>query len=263
MSNIGEPLKTARNNKAFTLEEVHAKIKIHPRVLQLIEEEKFDKLPSPVFAKSFIKSYAEFLELNAEDLVAAYEKHTGALAPAEQTLIIPSASDRQKSSFFNRNFFLITGVVLAVVVGAFILQDISKTVARRSGKQIKTSKNTRAGVKSAPKNETPKAPEATADWLRSPELGNFPKISAKAQLHLTIKALDPVWVRVTCDGKVLFESILKKGMAESWDADNRIELWTGNASKMALTLNEFFLGSPGKGVVKRMAITHEGVRVAS
>ena len=61
---IGNTLKDARNKKTLSYDEVHAKIKIHPRVLQLLEEEKFDKLPSPLFAKSFLKSYAEFLEVN-------------------------------------------------------------------------------------------------------------------------------------------------------------------------------------------------------
>ena len=66
MSSIGTVLKEARTKKSISLEDVHSKIKIHPRVLQLLEEDKFEKLPSSVFAKSFLKSYAEFLEVNSE-----------------------------------------------------------------------------------------------------------------------------------------------------------------------------------------------------
>ena len=45
-ASIGAVLKEARTKKSITLEDVHAKLKIHPRVLQLLEEDKFDKLPS-------------------------------------------------------------------------------------------------------------------------------------------------------------------------------------------------------------------------
>ena len=103
---------------------------------------------------------------------------------------------------------------------------------------------------------------AASEWLRSTEQGNFPEIKKSAPLELQVKALDNVWLRVTCDGKVLFQSILKRGAAETWKAKEKIEIWTGNSSSMYLMLNNFGIGSPGKGVIKKMLITHEGVRIS-
>ena len=74
MSSIGSVLKEARVKRSVSLEEVQLKTKIHPTVLQLLEEDKFDRLPSPLFVKSFLKTYAEFLEIKPDELIAAYER---------------------------------------------------------------------------------------------------------------------------------------------------------------------------------------------
>ena len=42
-ASIGAALKEARSKRSVTLEDAHARLKIHPRVLQLLEEDKFDK----------------------------------------------------------------------------------------------------------------------------------------------------------------------------------------------------------------------------
>ncbi len=263
---IGQKLKEARTQKSVTLEDVHAKIKIHPRVLQLLEEEKFDKLPSPLFVKSFLKSYAEFLELNPEEIVGAYEKQNGRKEP-EQQLFIESAAQQNKSMRFNRDYVLVPLFLAAVGVLLFIGYDLVKTVIHWSAKEKKISAKAH-GLKAAPaagsaKERGGSAVSSGGEWLRSVELGNFPKLGRRVPLELQIKALDDVWMRVTCDGKVLFESILKRGAVESWNAENKIEIWTGNSSNMALALNRYVLGSPGKGVVKKMVLNHDGVKIVA
>ena len=70
-------------------------------------------------------------------------------------------------------------------------------------------------------------------------------------------------MHVTSDGVVTFQGILTKGSAETWSAKTSIEVWTGNASNMSLTLNKYALGSPGRGVVKKMLISRDGVRIVN
>ena len=55
---------------------------------------------------------------------------------------------------------------------------------------------------------------------------------------------------------------MKRGATETWTASDHFEIWTGNASNMELSLNNYDLGSPGKGVTKKMLIGREGVRLA-
>lgn len=276
MSSIGNVLKEARNKKSLSLEDVHSRIKIHPRVIQLLEEDKFDKLPSPVFVKSFLKSYAELLDVNPEEIVRAYDKE-GRKDPA-QVLFIKPAAEREKRTIldFDMSILVLPAILLALIIGGVALFSLAKTAAshikeKKSSVAIsKTLKTTRSEVAGRIKSAKAEDEKASLDksfiaenWLRHPELGNFPRLGKKDALHLKIKAADSVWLRVTCDGKVLFQSILKRGATETWSADEQFELWTGNASSMELSLNNFDIGSPGKGVTKKMLIGREGVRIAS
>ncbi len=270
MTSIGHSLKEARSKKAVSLEEVHAKTKIHPRVLQLLEDEKFEKLPSPLFVKSFLKSYAEFLEMNPEEILQAYEK-VGKVEP-EQVLYIVPAAKRKSPLPFSKDFILVPlYLLLAAVIAYGLYRGVGLAGAWVSKEWTGFSQSLKKAKPAAPSKsketkpaaEKPREPSDSADWLRSVERGNFPKIGKKNQLRLSIKALDVVWVRVTCDEKVLFQNILKKGATETWIAEKNIEIWTGNSSHMALTLNNFSLGSPGKGVVKRMIISRDGLKVSS
>ncbi len=261
---IGATLKDARAQRSISLEDVHAKIKIHPRVLQLLEENKFDKLPSPLFVKSFLRSYAEFLELNAGELIESYEKE-GRKEP-EQVLFIKPAEMREKirrrESFDKKIYRVPLFIILTAgaVWGAFYFAKHAGGPATSAAfSQKRTDPK-----KSLPAGQTGAALQAKSDgWIRSVAQGNFPNLDKTSSLKLKVKALDNVWLRVTCDGKVLFQSILKRGSSEVWTATSSIEVWTGNSSNMALSLNGFSLGSPGRGVVKKLTVSHQGIKIGS
>ena len=265
-SSIGTSLKDARVQKAISLEDVHTKIKIHPRVLQLLEENKFEKLPSPLFVKSFLRSYAEFLGLNAGELIEMYEKE-GRKEP-EQVLFIKPAEMREKirrREAFDKKYFIVPLAVLLGAAGLWGFFYFSKHAGfpKLPVPRTASQKNVDAR-KDLPAGQGAAAQQAKSDgWIRSIAQGNFPNLEKSSPLKLKIKALDNVWLRVTCDGKVLFQSILKRDSSEVWTAASSVEIWTGNSSNMTLSLNGFSLGSPGRGVVKKLTVTHQGVKITS
>jgi cytoskeleton protein RodZ len=274
VGSIGSVLKEAREKKAVSLDEVHAKIKIHPRVLQLLEEDKFDKLPSPLFVKSFLKTYADFLQINSEELLDAYQK-LGEKTP-EQVLFIKTADERSEESKPIHRGLLVSGILFfAVGVGvagivyylkqnpekipAFRLPHF-KVISRTAPTAALPEKEKPVQKKSSPAKKTESAKKAS-EWLRSVDLGNFPVIDKKIPLELKVKAVDTVWLHITADGKIAYQGILRRGTSSQWTASDQIEIWTGNASNIFLTLNHCSLGSPGKGVVKRMVISRQGVKI--
>src|SRR3954454_352067 len=68
MSSIGETLRRERRRLNLELDQISHELRISPRFLEAIEEERFDKLPAGVFAKSFVRQYARLLELDDEEL---------------------------------------------------------------------------------------------------------------------------------------------------------------------------------------------------
>lgn len=265
---IGQTLKDARTKKLVSLEDVHAKLKIHPRVLQLLEENKFDKLPSPLFVKSFLKSYAEYLDVNPTDLLEAYEKE--ARKDPEQILFIKPPELRVKNTeeIQSGKWIPVAAVTGAVVLGAAALFFAGNLLAGKIAEWQASSENNskkeviqKKETKPRSVKSTKASPKKPNEWLRSTELGNYPNIQDRTPLELNVKAVDNVWMRVTCDGKILFQSILKRGQAQTWVGKQSIEIWTGNSSNMVLSINGYMLGSPGKGVVKKMIINHDGVKI--
>jgi cytoskeleton protein RodZ len=66
---IGEVLKSARTQKQLTIGEVSTAIRVNKKYIQAMEDGNFLILPSLVYAKGFVKAYAEFLELDSRPLI--------------------------------------------------------------------------------------------------------------------------------------------------------------------------------------------------
>jgi cytoskeletal protein RodZ len=278
-STIGSTLKEARTKKSVSYEDVHSKIKIHPRVLQLLEEEKFDKLPSPLFVKSFLKSYADFLEVNGEELVGLYEKEKQ--RDPDQSFFIRSVDEKARDQKIKpKNLAVVAGVGAVIVLGAvFLLPPAGRALGKGvSGlrenlaafyknsaarkKEATAKKKTDAPSKESREKE--KAPEKkeTRDpsWLHSVDQGNFQAIPKREQLELEIRAIDTVWLKVLTDGKTAFQGLVQKGEKATVNANDQIEISTGNPDSMFWSLNGRSIGSPGKGVARKMMVTREGIR---
>jgi hypothetical protein len=73
MPDIGATLQEARMRARIDISEVEAATKIRAKYLRAIENEEWDMLPGPTFVKSFVRTYAEYLGLDARLLVEEYK----------------------------------------------------------------------------------------------------------------------------------------------------------------------------------------------
>ena len=62
---LGSDLRAARLRRGLELEEVAEQTRISRRYLRALEEERFELLPGDAYAKSFLRSYADYLGLDA------------------------------------------------------------------------------------------------------------------------------------------------------------------------------------------------------
>src|SRR5437868_6508447 len=74
MPEIGTTLREARMRARIDITEVEARTKIRARYLRAIENEEWDLLPGPVYVKSFLRTYSEFLGLDSRMLVDEYKR---------------------------------------------------------------------------------------------------------------------------------------------------------------------------------------------
>jgi cytoskeleton protein RodZ len=78
MPEIGETLRDARMRARIDITEVEAVTKIRAKYLRALENEEWQLLPGPTFVKTFLRTYAEYLGLDAKLLVEEYKlRHEG------------------------------------------------------------------------------------------------------------------------------------------------------------------------------------------
>jgi len=73
VSELGNALKEAREEKGLSLEDIQDATKIQKRYLVAIEKGDHQLLPGQFYVRAFIKSYAETVGLNVQELFAQYD----------------------------------------------------------------------------------------------------------------------------------------------------------------------------------------------
>jgi cytoskeletal protein RodZ len=73
MESIGRYLRTEREVRQISLEELAQTTRIPLRHLASLEDDRLDRLPGDVFVRGFLKSYAKAVGLGTEDVLRRYE----------------------------------------------------------------------------------------------------------------------------------------------------------------------------------------------
>lgn len=131
---IGRLVKTKREEKGLSLKVISQQTKIHIGLLECLEADQFDKLPSKTYVRGFIKSTSKILNMDQEFalhlLDMAYAKKdnkTSAVAPnkemrtetARNTLSAIAATPLEtvKSVTASSSIFLIKTAVVVLIIG--------------------------------------------------------------------------------------------------------------------------------------------------
>src|SRR2546430_9564379 len=72
LASFGEELRREREIRGISLKEIADATKISKRFLEAIERNDHKTLPAPVFTRGFVREYAKYLGLNAEEMVNRY-----------------------------------------------------------------------------------------------------------------------------------------------------------------------------------------------
>jgi hypothetical protein len=94
MADIGQTLREARMRARIDISEVESRTKIRARYLRAIENEEWDLLPGPVYIKSFLRTYADYLGLDSRLLVDEFKRRYE--GPTEHELRPPSSLRRER-----------------------------------------------------------------------------------------------------------------------------------------------------------------------
>jgi cytoskeletal protein RodZ len=115
----GELLRDGREARGLSVEEVSDCTKIPPRLVEAIERDEYHKLSGGLYVKSFLRTYAGCVGLDAEELLALYDQATHADPPPP-----PADGTWAEEETTVRRIGVSAGVVvgrIAAVIGALTL----------------------------------------------------------------------------------------------------------------------------------------------
>ncbi|WP_430691909.1 RodZ domain-containing protein [Paenibacillus woosongensis] len=101
MSNLGQQLKEARLARGLSLDDVQDMTKIRKRYLEAIEAGDYKVLPGSFYVRAFIKTYAETVGVNADELLN--EHHQDVPAPQVEQTMEPVLQKRRSRQTSERN----------------------------------------------------------------------------------------------------------------------------------------------------------------
>jgi cytoskeletal protein RodZ len=114
---IGTGLREARERQGLSLEQAAEATRIAARHLRALEEERFERLPEPVYARGFLREYADFLGLDARPFLDEYTARLGEPEPPP----LPSRARRRPIQAFRlRRSGGAVALTLAVVLVALL-----------------------------------------------------------------------------------------------------------------------------------------------
>lgn len=123
MKRSGEILQGKRQTKKISLEKASKYLRIKKEHLRAIEESDWGNLPEPTFVKGFIKSYANYLGLDEDHLLALYRREYNETKYPQKTNIFDKKKTYQLTPNKLINFTFILGVLL--FIGYLALQYFS------------------------------------------------------------------------------------------------------------------------------------------
>ena len=262
MESIGGRLKSARERKKLSLEKVNKDTKIHAKLLNAMESDSIDEQMSPVYARNFLKTYAQYLGLNARELVDEFtEAHPVTSEPAlniekvEKTvqhspIMYEKAMPRPGKKAPPFPFFVFIAGLFVIAAMIFVGVRVVMLASSHLKSNAAKSPQKQAVLKSKKEALAPKAAAGAQKKISVPR---------NQQLVLRVKAKSDVWLKIKSDGKVIFQDILGAGASEEWRANDRFSVSTGKAENTSLFLNGNPLEPLRGGVRKDVIITREGL----
>ena len=122
---IGEVLRLARTNQGLTLEELHKKTEIQLDMLEAMEDDDFDQLPSPFYTRSFLRKYAWAVELDERIVLDAYD--SGSMITYEEVDVDEEeltgrrrSSKKNKTSFLPLFYFILFALSIVIFVTYYV-----------------------------------------------------------------------------------------------------------------------------------------------
>jgi cytoskeletal protein RodZ len=232
---VGEALREAREDRGLALTKAAEATRIHERYLQALEdEEPLDRFPGRVYARFFLRDYAEYLGLEPGPLVRSFDEAAAAepLKPMHEPVMTARGRRGWRLS------------VALTVVALIAIAVASRVGGSPAGGAV-------ASMVGAPEASSSPTPASSVTNL-APAPNEAPTVvGIRAVLRITERC----WVEARKDGKLALAETLEPGQTVRLRANRTLDLTLGNAAGAILTVNGRRITTGGQGAVVQLSFS--------
>lgn len=209
---VGAMLKTARMTRAESLQSVAQRTRIPKRFLEALENGHPEELPAPVYLRSFLQDYCEYLEIDFEPLWSRLKPPAPPPSPEspaaepEPDVPEPESVSWKESPYLKAVASSSWSLLAALALAAALILWVSRH------------------EKSANPSE-----DFHPTALRPAR--------AAVEPTLAVTFRDDAWVRLKADGVTVFEGQAPKNARQQWRARKTFALRTDAPASLQLSLN--------------------------
>jgi cytoskeletal protein RodZ len=271
---IGYALEKARKERGLTLDEVESATKIRKRYLAGLEREDFGVLPDAVYAQGFLKTYANYLGLDGEELSRELKDRRKPRRERTVTYSAPNSSDFDRplinpgelSASGRRR--TIPGTTILTLLTALLALATVVGVLYFVGRGVQISGENPAPPPPAEKQQQQQQQQQAADGAGQQAAGP-PEAESEEEGAAGGGAGDPdsaddaepqpdsltvvvnvegsaSWLSILADGNLRYEQIAQPGFSRTFEAQREISIRTGNAGAVGVEVNGQDLGKLGE-----------------
>src|SRR5919107_2569788 len=264
---IGRFLEQKRKEQGLSLEEVEQATKIRKRYLTGLERDNYSILPDAVYARGFLKTYANYLGLDGEAFALELKStrkprrergidyKSRPETDLQQPLMSPSGlsgTRKRKVSTSAIVTLLVALLALAAVIGAlyFVGRGVqaSNEGDPSSGAPPRQEQQKVSAKERAPEAGQAEKAAATGEGSpgdRRPTGGERSAPPGTLQVSVNVRER-PSWILIRADGSVAYEQVARPGFSELFEAERQLYIKSGDAGAVSVEINGQDVGALGR-----------------
>lgn len=280
---IGAQFRARRELLSLTLSEAEQHTHVRKHYLDSIEKGAIDELPSPVQARGMLTAYARFLDMDTDSILLRFAEGLQArrienMPPARAHAARKSLKPPLLATRLRRyiTIDLLFGLGLIIAMTGFAIFGANRIIQLYQSTELLEPTGPSISEVLLTPLESPAETEAvtpTAVLRLDPEDANLPgdatpivatpipTLPSRANVLVIISVVDRTFLRVIVDGKEAYNGRAEAGQAFPVEANQRIEVLTGNGAAVQIVYNDQNLGPMGTfGEVVNMVYTASGMQ---
>ena len=256
---IGDLLRRERERQNLSIKDIEKATSIRALYIDAIEKGEYKTLPGEVYAKGFVRNYANYLELNANEIVNAFNEEMHPQEELQESAGSSSAEEASQEQSSERNREEYRGPKITSLE-SYPMEKSSHGVRKALMVAVAVFVVAFAaliafGGDEEPSAPAPRAKTQTQQGQKQTEAAPKPAVDG---VEVKLSFTDRCWTEVVVDGKTEFEGTAEKGKVLTLKGKDKVRITAGNAGALHYSLNGKDMGAIGqKGEVVEKTFTKE------